>query len=66
MEPRDFISLPNLGINDTKPLRFYEDDIQVRILKLKINKSSGGDGIHPRILYKMRSELACPLKIIYS
>jgi len=41
-----------------------ELDILKRLDKIDINKSPGPDGIHQRILYEVRHEIADALKII--
>ena len=33
--------------------------------KLNVSKSSGPDGLHPRILYETRSKITIPLKLIF-
>ena len=42
----------------------YEDILQ-KLSQINVNKSAGPDGLHPKILYEMRNEIALPLKIIY-
>ena len=49
------------------------DDIEIsveevleKLKKINVNKSSGPDEIHPRILYELRSELAYPLVKIFN
>jgi len=46
-------------------LIFSEQTILDRLNKLKITKSQGPDGIHPRILYELWYELLEPLKILF-
>ena len=40
-------------------------DIINRLKKLNINKSSGPDMIHPRILYEIADQIAYPLKMLF-
>ena len=42
-----------------------EQIILNKINKLDVTKSPGPDGLHPRILYELRNEIAIPLKILY-
>jgi len=37
------------------------EEVKEKLKKINVNKSSGPDGIHPRILYELRDELAYPL-----
>ena len=46
-------------------VKFSTADILLRLNKLNVNKSSGPDGIHPRLLYEARNEIAYPLKLIF-
>jgi len=53
---------------DVKPLtecRISEEDIKNKLNDLKIGKSPGPDGIHPRILKELSEVLARPLKKIF-
>ena len=43
-----------------------ETDILNRLNKLDINKSPGPDGLHPRILFEVRNEIAKGLNIIFN
>ena len=43
-----------------------ETDILNRLNKLDINKSLGPDGLHPRILFEVRNEIAKGLNIIFN
>ena len=55
-------------ISCKKPMDAIEistDDIIKRLTNLNINKSSGPDNLHPRILYEVRNEIAYPLKLIF-
>jgi hypothetical protein len=40
--------------------------VENKLAKLNVNKCPGLDGIHPRMLYDFRKELASPLSILYS
>ena len=40
-------------------------DICKRLSNLNVNKSPGPDGLHPRLLYETRNEIAYPLKLIF-
>jgi hypothetical protein len=46
-------------------VKFNVADIFLRLSKLNVNKSSGPDGLHPRLLYEARNEIAYPLKLIF-
>jgi len=48
-----------------EPVKFSYLDICSRLGKLNVNKSSGPDGLHPRLLYETRNEIAYPLKLIF-
>ena len=53
-----FESLPDIYCN--KPMdtiQISTDDITKRLANLNINKSSGPDNLHPRILYEVRNEI---------
>ena len=45
--------------------KFTEEDIFNQLKKLEECKAAGPDGIHPRVLKELASELKEPLKIIY-
>ena len=47
-------------------LSFTEKDILMKLKNLKLDKSPGLDGLHPRVLYEIREEIAYPLKLIFS
>ena len=38
-------------------IQISTDDITKRLANLNINKSSGPDNLHPRILYEVRNEI---------
>ncbi len=44
---------------------FSEEDVFKKLSKLKISKAAGPDGIYPRILNELSTELAAPLHIIF-
>ena len=46
-------------------LSFVSDDIVARLKHLKVNKSEGPDGIHPRVLKENAEVLAYPLKVLF-
>jgi len=46
-------------------VKFSITDIVLRLNKLNVNKSSGPDGIHPRLLHETRNEIVNPLKLIF-
>jgi len=43
-----------------------QEDIYIRLTKLKTDKSPGPDQLHPRILYETRDVIAYPLFLIFS
>lgn len=43
-----------------------ESIVSKKLEKLKIDKSPGPDGFHPRILKELKSSIAYPLSILYS
>ena len=47
-------------------INICEEDILLRLSKLDISKSPGPDGLHPRLLYEIRTEIAYPLKILFT
>jgi hypothetical protein len=44
---------------------FKEEDIFKKLKTLKVDKSPGMDGIHPRVLYELREELVYSLRVIF-
>ncbi len=42
------------------------EEVKEKLKKINVNKSSGPDGIHPRILYELRDELAYPLVMLFN
>ena len=47
-------------------LEIDEDMVKKKLKELKVNKSPGPDGIHPRVLYELRDKITTPLTIIYN
>ena len=45
--------------------KIKESKILKKLNDLKIDKSPGGDGLHPRMLFEVRTEIVSPLKIIF-
>jgi len=61
-----FTPLENVtNVISLEKLVMNELDILKRLDKIDINKSPGPDGIHPRISYEVRHEIADVLKIIF-
>ena len=62
-------SMPDIKISENvKPLTectIDEEDIKKRLRDLKVGKSPGPDGIHPRVLKELHEVLSIPLKIIF-
>ena len=52
-------------IHPSQEVTFTEDDIEGLLSKLNIAKSTGPDGLHPRILKELSVQLAQPLVIIF-
>ena len=42
-----------------------ESDLKYRLSSLKVDKSSGPDNVHPKILKELSGEIAMPLKLIF-
>ena len=64
-------SLSPYTYNEDEIIELQSDDIKFdtvnvldKLSKLNIYKSPGGDGLHPRVLFELRNELALPLSII--
>ena len=53
-------------VSEMEEISFGEAEIKNKLLKLKICKSPGPDGIHPRILKELNQSLALPLEILYN
>ena len=57
---------PNKPINSfVNTVNITVDDMSNALSSLKINKSPGPDGLHPRVLKELSKELAYPLKCIF-
>ena len=56
----------NIKNNRMEELLIDENDVKIKLNKLKIDKSPGPDTLHPRILYEVRDEIAYPLSIIFN
>ena len=52
--------------NMEENIKISPKNISTKLSKLKISKSPGPDGIHPRVFHEARDELALPLSILYS
>ena len=52
--------------NILEDLTITVDTVTKKLKDLKVNKSQGPDGIHPRVLHELRDEIALPLTIIYN
>lgn len=59
------IDNPNLSQSLLQDVDFTVDDLTSRLSKLDSSKSTGVDGIHPRVLKECAAEFAKPLKLIY-
>ena len=57
-----FDSVFNGSIND---VTITKEDMLNRLKSLKIGKSPGPDGIHPKILYESAGQLAYPFKLLF-
>ena len=53
------------GIENLDDINFTADDVEKKLENLKIGKSPGPDGIHPRVLKELAKELKMPLFIIF-
>ena len=42
-----------------------EELVHKKLSKLNVNKSTGPDKLHPKLLYEIRNEIAKPLQLIY-
>jgi hypothetical protein len=66
-ENTNFSRLDNIPIaTPMEHLIINEFEVLKKLVKVDINKSPGPDGIHPRILYEVRTEIANALVIIFS
>ena len=65
----DLINVPTFeehqGIDNLDDINFTADDVEKKLENLKIGKSPGPDGIHPRVLKELAKELKMPLFIIF-
>ena len=52
--------------NMDENIKISPKNISTKLSKLKISKSPGPDGIHPRVFHEARDELALPLSILYN
>ena len=43
-----------------------EDEVRTKLCNLNVNKSSGPDGIHPRILRELSNQLCIPLTLLFN
>jgi len=56
----------NLTTDTTElDIEFHEEKILKMLEKLNVSKSTGPDGLHPRILYETRTKITTPLKLIF-
>ena len=64
----DTSNIPSFHTEDTrKPLeklKITEEEVKKRLESLNQNKSPGPDGLHPRVLKELSSEISKPLAII--
>lgn len=51
---------------DIDSINITKEKINKVLQRLKINKSPGPDGIHPRVVKEMREELLEPLRILFN
>ena len=58
---------PDLNVQETmKPLSIKEEQVKKILQKLKISKSPGPDGLHPRFLRELAPQLCKPLTLIFN
>ena len=57
----DSLSCSEIGLK----FDINEDMVKEKLLKLKVHKSKGPDGIHPRVLKELASVICVPLAIIF-
>jgi hypothetical protein len=43
-----------------------EIDVLIKLENIKVDKSPGGDNIHPKLLFELRNEIAKPLALLYN
>ena len=63
----DFEPMSQLNFEEVQgeAIKFEVSDILMRLGKINTSKAAGVDGIHPRILYELRTILALPLKLLF-
>jgi len=63
-QPNQKFNAPDcFKLND---IEITEDEVFRKLDKLKVDKSPGGDNIHPKLLFELRHVLAAPLTAIYN
>ena len=58
-----------LNVKINPPLKvpcLTQEEVQQRLKKIKIDKSPGPDGVHPRILRELSNVIARPLFLIFA
>ena len=53
------------GIKHELVINITEEEVLKKLQKLKISKSPGPDGMHPRVLKEIRDSLVTPLTILF-
>ena len=61
----NFEKLESKQINEMTDIVFNVENIKLKLQNLNVNKSSGPDNIHPKILNEANDVLALPLKILF-
>jgi hypothetical protein len=56
---------PHISINPMEEFIFNELEIMFKLKMLKVDKSPGLDGLHPRVLREIREEISFALQIIF-
>ena len=51
--------------NTIDKIEITQEEMEKRLSSLNPSKSEGPDGIHPRILKELKTEVALPLKILF-
>lgn len=69
----DCISIPEpvkyFKENIEEELKVFDitvDEVEKKLADLNVNKSPGSDGLHPKLLFELRKEIAMPLTSIYN
>ena len=65
----DYNITDDLEVNLTyhmPPIVITKEDIMKRLSKLNVTKSAGSDKLHPRVLKEIATNIAYPLKIIFT